>query len=218
MPHDLVQRLHDALPQTQCQRCGYPDCKAYAQAIAAGDAPINRCPPGGSEGIARLATITGSPVLALDTSCGQEQARTVVWIDESWCIGCTLCIKACPVDAIIGTNKRMHTVIESDCTGCELCLPACPVDCMHTEIVTGAHTGWAAWSSTQAQQALARYEARTQRLQREERDQTQLRLDKAQHKLDHIQEHSRISDADTLAAKRALIEQAMQKARAKLQR
>lgn len=129
----LAARLLAALPQTQCTRCGYPDCAAYAQAIAAGTAPINRCPPGGAEGVARLAALTGQPVLALDPEHGTEGPRGVAWIDEDWCIGCTLCIAACPVDCILGGNKRMHTVIEAECTGCELCVPACPVDCIVME-------------------------------------------------------------------------------------
>ena len=152
-PDALAIRLLAALPQTQCTRCGYPDCAAYAQAIAAGAAPINRCPPGGAEGVARLAALTGQPVLPLDPEHGTEGPRGVAWIDEDWCIGCTLCIAACPVDCIIGGNKRMHTVIEAECTGCELCVPACPVDCIHMEAVSGSLTGWAAWSAAEAEAA-----------------------------------------------------------------
>ena len=112
----LAERIDAALPQTQCTRCGYPDCRRYAEAIAAGEAPINRCPPGGAEGIARLAAITGLSPLPLDPACGVEAARAVALIDETWCIGCTLCIAACPVDCIVGASKRMHTVIEAQCT------------------------------------------------------------------------------------------------------
>jgi electron transport complex protein RnfB len=115
----LAARILDALPQTQCTRCGYPDCAAYAHAIAASDADINQCPPGGTEGIARLAQLTGLPAKPLDPEFGVEGSRTVAFIDEDWCIGCTLCINACPTDAIVGSNKRMHTVIEAHCTGCE---------------------------------------------------------------------------------------------------
>ena len=107
-----------------------PDCAGYAQAVALGTADINQCPPGGAEGIARLAAITHKPVVPLNPEFGQETPRSVMFIDENWCIGCTLCIKACPTDAIIGANKRMHTIIEEHCTGCELCLPVCPVDCI----------------------------------------------------------------------------------------
>ncbi|MCC6219138.1 MAG: RnfABCDGE type electron transport complex subunit B [Aquabacterium sp.] len=159
----LAQRLHGALPQTQCTRCGYPDCAAYAQAIAHGQAAINRCPPGGAEGIRRLAAITGQPVQPLDPSCGTEGPRGVAWIDEAWCIGCTLCIQACPVDCIVGSNKVMHTVIEANCTGCELCVAACPVDCIHMEPVTGVRTGWDAWSPQLARSAHDRYRLTNER-------------------------------------------------------
>lgn len=164
-PTDLLaQRLLGALPQTQCQRCGYADCAAYAQAMAQGQAAINRCPPGGAEGVALLAALLAGPELALDPACGTEGPRSVVHIDEDWCIGCTLCIKACPVDAIIGANKHMHTVIAQDCTGCELCIPACPVDCIIPSNASGAATGWAAWSAAQAAQARQRYAQRQNRL------------------------------------------------------
>lgn len=142
----LADRILAALPQTQCTRCGFPDCAAYAQAIADGDAAINQCPPGGQQGIVQLAAITGQPVLPLNPANGQETPRAVAFIDEAWCIGCTLCIKACPVDAIVGSNKLMHTVIEPYCTGCELCIPVCPVDCIVLENVTADATGWDAWS------------------------------------------------------------------------
>jgi electron transport complex protein RnfB len=139
---------------------------AYATAIDAGEAAINQCPPGGEAGVARLATITGQPHQPLNPENGYEGPLTVAIIDEDWCIGCTLCIKACPVDAIIGTNKAMHTVIESVCTGCELCIPACPVDCISLDSVSGERTGWDAWTQQQADEALQRYTARAQRLAR----------------------------------------------------
>jgi Na+-translocating ferredoxin:NAD+ oxidoreductase subunit B len=147
----------DALPQTQCTRCGYPDCAAYAQAVVTQLAGINQCPPGGAEGIARLAHITHQAPLPLSPSYGVEGPRSVAFIDEDWCIGCTLCIKVCPTDAIIGTHKTMHTVQEVFCTGCELCLPVCPVDCIVLENVTPGRTGWDAWSPALAQQARDRY-------------------------------------------------------------
>lgn len=125
--------------------------------------PINQCPPGGAEGIARLAAITGQPIIPLNPVHGTEGPRSIAVIDESWCIGCTLCIKVCPTDAILGSNKMMHTVIEPHCTGCELCIPACPVDCISLENVSGTATGWAAWSEAQADAALSRYQARTTR-------------------------------------------------------
>lgn len=161
---DLAARIDAALPQTQCTRCGYPDCASYAQAIASGEAAINQCPPGGAEGVARLAAITGLAVLPLSAEHGVEGPRTVAFIDEAWCIGCTLCIKACPTDAIVGSHKRMHTVIEPYCTGCELCIPVCPVDCIQLETVSGAATGWAAWSAPLAQQARQRYQQHRQRV------------------------------------------------------
>lgn len=153
----LANRLHAALPQTQCTRCGYPDCAAYADAISQGQAAINQCPPGGAEGIARLAAITGLPALPLNPENGLEAPRSVAVIDEAWCIGCTLCLPVCPTDAILGANKMMHTVIEADCTGCELCVAACPVDCISLENVSGELTGWRAWSQPQAEKALSRY-------------------------------------------------------------
>ncbi|MBP9057333.1 MAG: RnfABCDGE type electron transport complex subunit B, partial [Polaromonas sp.] len=137
LTNHLIDRITAALPQTQCTRCGYVDCAAYAAAIAGGEAEINQCPPGGAEGVQRLSDITGHAVTALNPDNGVEAPRTVVYIDENWCIGCTLCIDACPVDAIVGANKKMHTVIEPLCTGCELCLPVCPVDCILVENASG---------------------------------------------------------------------------------
>jgi electron transport complex protein RnfB len=163
----LAQRLDALLPQTQCTRCGYPDCRAYAEALAAGEAAVNQCPPGGAEGVRRLADALGVPALPLNPSNGHEGPRQVVYIEESLCIGCTLCIQACPVDAIIGAPKRMHAVIEPRCTGCELCVPACPVDCIVLENASGAATGWDAWSPALAGQAREQYAAHRERLARE---------------------------------------------------
>ncbi len=125
-----VDAIDALLPQTQCTRCGYQGCRPYAEAIVRGEARINQCPPGGSATIAALATLTGMPALPLDPAHGIEAPRTVAWILEEHCIGCTKCLPACPVDAIVGANKRMHTVIATDCTGCELCVAPCPVDCI----------------------------------------------------------------------------------------
>ena len=158
LPLPLAQRIHAVLPQTQCTRCGYPDCAAYAQAIATGSAAINQCPPGGAEGVQRLAAITGLPALALNAAHGHEGPRSVFIIDEAWCIGCTLCMKVCPTDAIVGSNKVMHTIIEPCCTGCGLCVPVCPVDCISFENVSGERTGWQAWSQHEADTALKSYQ------------------------------------------------------------
>jgi electron transport complex protein RnfB len=171
----LVQALDDTLPQTQCARCGYPDCRRYAQAIAVGEAEINQCPPGGDEGIARLAALTGRPALSLNPLNGIETPRQLAVIDEAWCIGCTLCLKACPVDAIVGGPKGIHTVIAAQCTGCELCLPPCPVDCIALVPVTGTRTGWDAWSAPQAVEARDRYGWHAQRLQRDEHERSELK-------------------------------------------
>ena len=160
----LAERINAALPQTQCTRCGYPDCASYALAIAEGLAPINQCPPGGQEGVIRLAAITGQALQPLNPEHGLEAPRTVAVIDENWCIGCTLCIKACPTDAIVGANKLMHTVMSAHCTGCELCIPVCPVDCIQLENASGSATGWAAWTQAQAEGARQRYATRQQRL------------------------------------------------------
>ena len=146
------------LPQTQCRRCRYESCRAYAEAVAAGDAPINRCPPGGDATVTALADLLGSPALAIDQSCGVTTALAVARIDEATCIGCTLCIQACPTDAIVGAAKLMHTVIADRCTGCELCLPPCPVDCI--VMLPAARL----WSTTDAERARQHFSARNARL------------------------------------------------------
>ena len=126
----LAQRIDDLLPQTQCTKCGYGGCRPYAEAIASGEADIDRCPPGGEPGVAALARLLGRAPKGLDPSVGPARVPQAAVIDEAACIGCTKCIQACPVDAIAGASKRMHTVIASWCTGCELCIPPCPVDCI----------------------------------------------------------------------------------------
>ena len=130
MTAELINRIDACLPQTQCTRCGYPRCIDYAEAVAHGQAKINQCPPGGMTTINKLAQLLSRPVEPLDPKYGAHTPRVRAIIDESRCIGCTLCIDVCPVDAIVGANKRMHTVIAEHCTGCELCLPPCPVDCI----------------------------------------------------------------------------------------
>jgi electron transport complex protein RnfB len=164
----LADALDAALPQTQCTRCGYPDCRSYAEAIADGGAAINQCPPGGAEGIARLARLSGLPALALNPLNGSEGPRRLAVIDEAWCIGCTLCLKACPVDSIVGGPKSMHTVIDPLCTGCELCIPVCPVDCISLVDASKGRTGWDAWSPAQADEARGRFDFHRERLTRDE--------------------------------------------------
>jgi len=159
-----VEAVLAVLPQTQCRRCGYDDCRGYAKAIAEEGAEVNRCPPGGAKGIERLARLTGKAALPLDPSCGSESPRLLARIDEAWCIGCALCLKACPVDAIVGAAKRMHVVIDELCTGCELCLPVCPVDCIALIGASGDRTGWAAWDPAHAEQARNRYERHEARI------------------------------------------------------
>ncbi|MEM5342677.1 electron transport complex subunit RsxB [Paraburkholderia azotifigens] len=158
---DLIE---DLLPQTQCTKCGYPDCRAYAEAIARGEASYNQCPPGGAEGVARLAKLLGKPVIPLNPDNGVERPRPVAFIDENLCIGCTLCMQACPVDAIVGAPKQMHTMVAELCAGCDLCVPPCPVDCIAMIPVTGDKTGWDAWNQQQADAARARHDARRARL------------------------------------------------------
>jgi Na+-translocating ferredoxin:NAD+ oxidoreductase subunit B len=209
----LAERIDAALPQTQCTRCGYADCRAYAEAIASGDAAINQCPPGGAEGIARLAAITGRDVMALNPANGAEGPRKLMFIDEDWCIGCTLCIKACPVDCIVGAPKVMHTIIEDLCTGCELCLPACPVDCIAVVDATPGRSGWDAWSEGDAQRARSRYDLHRARRQRDAQDNDARLAEKAKNKLADLASASTITDAAALERKRAAIEAAMQRAR-----
>ena len=211
----LADLLDAALPQTQCTRCGYPDCRGYAEAMAAGAADIDRCPPGGAEGIVRLSALTGRGVRPLDPVRGTEGPRALAVIDEAWCIGCTLCIKACPVDCIVGASKRMHTVIDDRCTGCELCVPACPVDCIAMVPVTGARTGWDAWSPAQADEARERYAFHRFRVERAARENDERLAAKATAKLADLPAHTQHTDPAVIEKKRAVIEAALARARAR---
>jgi electron transport complex protein RnfB len=138
----ILDKIDAILPQTQCGQCGFPGCRPYAEAIANGEADINRCPPGGETVIIALSDLLGVDPKPLDAEVGEEKPKTVAIIDEQTCIGCTLCIQACPVDAILGAAKQMHTVIERECTGCNLCLEPCPVDCITMVPVQADPTTW----------------------------------------------------------------------------
>lgn len=170
----LADAIDDLLPQTQCTRCGYPACRPYAEAIAQGEAAINRCPPGGAAGIARLARLLDREALPLDRACGVEKTiETVARVVEADCIGCTKCIQACPVDAILGAANLMHTVIEAECNGCELCLPVCPVDCIVMIEVPG--TAPAYEHAATFRRRYAAHGERLQRWAREDEDQRRRR-------------------------------------------
>jgi Na+-translocating ferredoxin:NAD+ oxidoreductase subunit B len=212
---DLAAAIDAALPQTQCTRCGYPDCRHYAEAIAAGEASIDRCPPCGAQGIARLSAITGRPVVPLNPENGVEGPRRLAVIDEAWCIGCTLCIKACPVDCIVGAPKRMHHLIDELCTGCDLCMPACPVDCISMVDVTPGSAGWDAWSDPQADEARERYAFHRMRTDRDKQENAERLALKAQAKLADLPSASGITDPQALDRKRAVIEAALARARAR---
>lgn len=221
---ELCNHLDAALPQTQCTKCGYPDCRSYAAAMADEGALPNRCPPGGADGVQRLSSILMSsgrqlPLhLHLDPECGSERPRPVALIDPKTCIGCTLCIQACPVDAIVGASKQMHVVLTEWCTGCDLCVPPCPVDCISMVPVTESRTGWDAWSSGHADLSRARYHRREDRLEREEHD-NHLRLSKkAEAKLKALDDAvgtamQSLEQSQEIERKRAIIAAAIERAR-----
>ena len=221
---ELCNQLDDVLPQTQCTKCGYPDCRSYAAAMADEGALPNRCPPGGAEGIKRLSSIlmmSGRQLpshLQLEPECGIERPRPVALIDPKTCIGCTLCIQACPVDAIVGASKQMHVVLTEWCTGCDLCVPPCPVDCISMVSVTENRTGWDAWSAEQAVLSRARYHGREDRLEREERDNNFRLSKKAEAKLKALNEtvgsgSQSVEQAQENERKRAIIAAAIERAK-----
>ncbi|WP_151446025.1 electron transport complex subunit RsxB [Lacisediminimonas profundi] len=213
----LADQIEDLLPQTQCTKCGYAGCRPYAEAVAAGEAGYNQCPPGGAEGVRRLASLLGKPVIPLNPVNGIERPRPVAVIDEDLCIGCTLCIQACPVDAIVGAAKQMHTVIPELCTGCDLCVPPCPVDCIAMVDVTPGRSGWAAWSQEQADAARERYQFRSFRLQREAQENDARLAAKAAAKLRQLEQEAADSPEQQREQerKKAIVAAAMERARLK---
>ncbi|MBI3903608.1 MAG: electron transport complex subunit RsxB [Nitrosomonadales bacterium] len=164
----LTEQINDILPQTQCGKCGYPGCRPYAEAIANKEADINKCPPGGEEGIHELAALLGVPFKSFEAGVVLKP-KSVAFIDENICIGCTLCLQACPVDAIAGASKLMHTIIASLCTGCELCVAPCPVDCI-SMLPLSQQTVTREEKHAAANAARARYEFRLERMARDKRE------------------------------------------------
>jgi electron transport complex protein RnfB len=213
----LADQIEDLLPQTQCTKCGFDGCRPYAEAIAAGEAEINQCPPGGIDGVARLAGFLGRKVIPINPVNGVERARPVAFIDEAICIGCTLCIQACPVDAILGAAKQMHTILPDLCTGCDLCVAPCPVDCISMIAVTDGLTGWSAWSQEQADAARERHDFRLLRLERERKENDARLAAKAVEKMREVTAEA-TNTPEQLAEKerkRAIIAAALERARLK---
>lgn len=204
----LVQAIDAILPQTQCRQCGFQGCLPYARALGAGQAQINRCPPGGDRGIAELAALLGRAVLPLDPACGRHRALQVARIDEALCIGCTLCIQACPVDAIAGAVKKMHTVLAADCTGCELCLAPCPMDCIQMIPVTPMRQ----WTRQDADQARRHMHERNARLAREQAENEARLAAKALRKLDELDARGDLQ-AQEIARRKAIVEAALARVR-----
>jgi len=162
MTQSLVEKIDALLPQTQCTKCGYSGCKPYAQAISENQADINQCPPGGEAGIKKLASLLGVEEKLLNPKFGIEHPRKVAFIIEEDCIGCTKCLPPCPVDAILGANKQMHTVIAGECTGCELCIAPCPVDCIIMQDIESP-----TWDQSMADHAKQRYQNKQQRIEKQ---------------------------------------------------
>jgi electron transport complex protein RnfB len=213
----LADQVEDLLPQTQCTKCGFDGCRPYAEAIASGAAEINQCPPGGIEGVARLAALTGRKVIPINPVNGRERPRPVAFIDEALCIGCTLCIQACPVDAILGANKLMHTILPSLCTGCDLCVAPCPVDCIVMVPVTDDRTGWDAWTQQDADAARERHDFHLARLARERAENDARLAAKAVTKMKEVvaEVGNTPEELAEKERKRAIIAAAMERARKK---
>ena len=226
----LAEEIDAILPQTQCRQCGFSGCRPYAEAIAEGRAQINQCPPGGEDGIRQLARLLRVEPLPLNTAHGVFKPKEVALIDEQACIGCTLCIQACPVDAIVGAARQMHTVISGECTGCSLCLEPCPVDCIQmvlpkersSSIEVGAHVSWTesdhqdyevekverVEKKKAADRARVRYQLRLQRLEREK----QGREERLTKRTEATATVTRLSSAASL--KKVTIRAAVERARA----
>ncbi len=204
--HVLSIQIDALLPQTQCTQCGYEGCRPYAEAIAAGTAEINQCPPGGVAGISKLAHLLGREALPLNPANGFEEALHLAVIEEEHCIGCTLCIQACPVDAIVGAPKQMHTVIADLCTGCKLCIPPCPVDCIRMDPAPFI------WSDRLASDARQRFEDRKQRLVREKIENDARLETKARGKLTELENSVDQLSLD-IQRKKAIIQAALERAR-----
>jgi H+/Na+-translocating ferredoxin:NAD+ oxidoreductase subunit B len=217
---ELVDAIDALLPQTQCTKCGYDGCRPYAQAIAQDEAGINQCPPGGRDGIRKLAQLLKRAEIPLNPANGVESPRVAAVIDEARCIGCMLCIKACPVDAIVGAAKRMHTVLTASCTGCDLCLPPCPADCIDlVELDALARRGnqHAATLAARsiydvARTSRERFGFRQARIAREQGLRHERLALKAQDKLAGLEQQPRSQDFDR---KKAAVQAALERARAR---
>lgn len=207
----MSDRIEALLPQTQCTKCGHPGCRPYAEAIDAGAAEINQCPPGGAAGIAALASLLNRPLVPLNPSHGTERPLTVALIDESLCIGCTLCIEACPVDCIVGAPRQMHTVLASQCTGCDLCVAPCPMDCIAMVEVQPTR----GWSAGDAQAARLRFHARTARREAELARNEQRLAAKAVAGLAELDDRDDLTAAAQTERKKAVVQAAMERARAR---